>query len=213
MNELTITGISIRQDNQGRYCLNDLHKAAGGIPHHRPSKWLANKQAQDLISELTNETESGISEPEFGLRNPVVTTSVGAPTTYIVKELVYSYAMWISPAFNLRVIRAFDALVTGKFAKQDSLTAHAIEVLQLKDELIATQRKLIEVMERKRTRPVTEEEREQILAWHAEGLNQGEIRRRTGRSKGTISNLVRYGTSSGRVVVSETDVDSIDTHP
>lgn len=100
---LTISNISIRQDSEGRYCLNDLHKAAGNEPKHKPSEWLRNQQTKDLIQEIEKAGIPAIqSKQQLG--------------TFAVKELVYSYAMWISPAFTLKVIRAYDALVTNPIA-------------------------------------------------------------------------------------------------
>lgn len=80
---LSIAGIGIRQDAQGRYCLNDLHKAAGEESKHRPAYWQELQQTKDLAAELEKD---GIPAIEARQR-------VG---TFVCKELVYAYAMWIS---------------------------------------------------------------------------------------------------------------------
>lgn len=101
MNALVVADVAVRRDDAGRYSLNDLHRAAGGEQRHQPRYFLANQQTIELIAELG---DSG---------NPLSVQRGGADQgTYAAKELVYAYAMWISAAFHLRVIRAYDALVT-----------------------------------------------------------------------------------------------------
>ena len=93
----------------GLYSLNDLHKASGNENKHRPSLFMANAQTKDLINELNS--EAGITA---SLNKRSVKTIKGGDTnlqgTYVCRELVYSYAMWISAKFHLMVIRAFDAM-------------------------------------------------------------------------------------------------------
>lgn len=99
---LLVADIGIRQDEEGRYCLNDLHRASGGEKRHGPSYWLANTQTRALVDELAT------------TGNPVVALEGAGGGTFVVKELVYAYATWISATFYLKVIRAYDALVTGR---------------------------------------------------------------------------------------------------
>lgn len=115
---LTIASINIRQDASGRYSLNDLHRAAGGEKRHQPANWLRAEQTQGLIEELRKYLNLSVPHARgtdtINDLEPVVTTQgFGEQGTYAVKELVYAYAMWISPAFNLKVIRAYDAMATG----------------------------------------------------------------------------------------------------
>ncbi|WP_131753677.1 phage antirepressor KilAC domain-containing protein [Burkholderia vietnamiensis] len=105
MNTLTITGVAIRTDAEGRYCLNDLHRAAGGESKHQPAFWMRNAQTQALIGEIGNSANLQSS--------PVASVEGRDGGTFVAKELVYAYAMWISPAFHLKVIRAYDEMVSG----------------------------------------------------------------------------------------------------
>lgn len=122
MNPIAINQIRIRQTN-GLYCLNDLHRAAGNEKRHQPSDWLKNQQTKELIAELDGKPsiqENQSLNPTTGIfgveQNQQVIQVVNGGDrrgTYVCRELVYAYAMWISPRFHIAVIHAFDALVSG----------------------------------------------------------------------------------------------------
>lgn len=106
---LVIGEFAIRQDENGRYCLNDLHKASGYDKKHQPAYFIRNQQTKDLIDEIVN--SANLQSLESNQIEPVKKMEGVKGGTYVVKELVYSYAMWISAKFHLIVIRAYDAMV------------------------------------------------------------------------------------------------------
>ena len=128
---IEIDGAVIRQDHHGRYCLNDLHKASGGEQKNQPRYFLENKQTQELVQALTT---SGIP-----LLPVEVINGGNNRGTYVVKQIVYAYAMWISAAFNLKVINTFDAVVTQKHIPdlnnpaqlRELLLGYAVQNIQL----------------------------------------------------------------------------------
>lgn len=126
-NSIIISDIKIHMDEEGRYSLNDLHKAAGKERRHEPANWINLEQTAELVNEILN---TGIPVFKNGdvlnTGNPVFKPMVSKKGryggTYVCKELVYSYAMWISAAFALKVIRAYDALVSGDIDKATVIT-------------------------------------------------------------------------------------------
>lgn len=100
MTHLSILSKEIRTLN-GLYSLNDLHKASGGDSKHAPFRFMRNEQTNELIREIER-------SPDLEIGSKVIK---GGRTqgTWVRKELVYAYAMWISAKFHLQVIRAFDA--------------------------------------------------------------------------------------------------------
>lgn len=108
MNALTlnIANIAIRQDANGRFCLNDLHKASGNDPKYKPANFIRLDTTQALIKEINQCSD---------LRSALEVINGGPQRgSYGCKELVYAYAMWISAKFHIAVIHAYDALVTGQ---------------------------------------------------------------------------------------------------
>lgn len=107
-----IGDFTIRQEDGGYYCLNDLHRASGYDKKHQPAYFMRNQQTKDLIDEINRSANLHI-DPSANLQKPpFIKINDGENNgTYVVKELVYAYAMWISPKFHLMVIRAYDSLV------------------------------------------------------------------------------------------------------
>ncbi|MDC5720624.1 KilA-N domain-containing protein [Vibrio europaeus] len=113
MPNLTILSREVRSiDNL--FSLNDLHKAAGGQQNHKPIQFLRNQQTQELIEEIEQSSNSCFGDDQSANSHFAVKTKRGGNNagTWVCKELVYSYAMWISAKFHLQVIRAFDQMLT-----------------------------------------------------------------------------------------------------
>lgn len=104
MNSLSNLSKNIRIEN-GLYSLNDLHKASGGKDKHAPFRFMRNAQTRLLINEIEQTPDLVLA-----YRSCHGGKESG---TWVCKELVYAYAMWISAEFYLNVIRTFD-LVQSK---------------------------------------------------------------------------------------------------
>ena len=104
--QISINGAAIHHDRHGRFCLNDLHQASGGERKNQPQYFLDNVKTQELVQELI---DTGIPV------SPVEVVRGGLNQgTYVVKQIVYAYAMWISAKFHLKVINSFDALINHR---------------------------------------------------------------------------------------------------
>ncbi|HHW7447150.1 TPA: KilA-N domain-containing protein [Pasteurella multocida] len=108
MSNLSILNTSIRTlDNL--YSLNDLHKASGNDPKHRPSLFARNEQTRELVEQINSENNRS-TKVIFALKSIRGGADISKQGTWACEELVLSYAMWISPKFHLIVLRAFLAM-------------------------------------------------------------------------------------------------------
>lgn len=112
--QISISNIAIHQDPEGRYSLNDLHKASGSERRHRPVYWLETQQTKELIETLKVDIPTFSGNTEIPVIEPVRVLRGCHGGTYVCKELVYAYAMWISAAFSLKVIRAYDEMMASQ---------------------------------------------------------------------------------------------------
>ena len=136
MQEMSIAEHKVKINTNGLYSLNDLHKAAGeSSDKNRPSEFLRRDSIVDLIAEI-NKSNCG-SNPELAIE----TRAGRYGGTFVCKELVYAYAMFVDAAFHLKVIRAFDNSEQMK-RSTDSLAAdvrmHSKAIIQKIDNTTVT---------------------------------------------------------------------------
>jgi hypothetical protein len=145
MNKMICIGdVTIMEDQDGRYRLNDLHKAAGGENKHRPQYWLERPETKEIINELIRENQEK-SEADGPASLPIEPIEVikggGLQGTYVNEDLVFTYAMWISPKFHLQVSRSFREQKRAelerrqKLTKVEALRENAKLTLELADEI------------------------------------------------------------------------------
>ncbi|MGE6390447.1 KilA-N domain-containing protein [Psychrobacter pacificensis] len=115
---LTISNSTIGMKD-GLYSLNDLHKASGNDKKHKPANFMRLENTKSLISEI--ERCSDMSNGTNSIAYKVIQGGNSQQGTFVCRELVYSYAMWISPRFQLLVIRAFDAIANQQTALSQRL--------------------------------------------------------------------------------------------
>ena len=105
---LTISNSNIGMKD-GLYSLNDLHRASGSNKKHKPANFMRIENTKNLITEIER-----CSYMRNGTKSMAYKVIKGGDSeqqgTFVCRELVYSYAMWISARFQLMVIRAFDSI-------------------------------------------------------------------------------------------------------
>ena len=122
MGGLVINDVEISTDEHGRYSLNDLHKAAGSTVAALPNKFLRQDSVKNVIAVLNAQNRA--FEP--------ISIKRGRYTggSWVCKELVYKYAMWVDAEFEVKVIQTFDeisraARAIGGMRKLNELVANA----------------------------------------------------------------------------------------
>ena len=116
---IVIANSTIRQQD-GLYCLNDLHRASGGKAKSQPSYFLRTQQTQDLVNKINHSAN---------MQSAVRVINGGENRgTYVCKQLVIAYGAWVNPDFHLLVLNTF--LDAAEPKQKPTLPATYLEALE-----------------------------------------------------------------------------------
>jgi len=103
--QLVINDTNITTDQDGRYSLNDLHKSSGGLLKDKPAKFMRTDSFANVVEILKGQNRTF---------NPVVKKQGRYNGgTWVCKELVYKYAMWVNAEFEVKIIQTFDQMMNS----------------------------------------------------------------------------------------------------
>lgn len=133
---VSVNGVSVRVDDEGRYSLNDLHAAAvangEATESQRPSVFLRSAQIKRFVKALKSKALKSASEKNQPLRVIKGGDQSGA---WGVELLAIRYAAWIKPEFEIEVYEVFRTVVR--------LGINAMSRLNKIDHVINTETKAI----------------------------------------------------------------------
>ncbi|MEY0837977.1 KilA-N domain-containing protein [Providencia alcalifaciens] len=100
--KVSINGVSVRVDSEGRYNLNDLHAAAvadgKATESQRPGVFLKSRQVKRFVQALSDATKSASVKIIKGGLNQ---------GTWALELVVIRYAAWLKPEFEILVYNTF----------------------------------------------------------------------------------------------------------
>ncbi|WP_272572427.1 KilA-N domain-containing protein [Providencia sp. PROV258] len=99
---VSVNGVSVRVDNEGRYNLNDFHAAAmmdgKATESQRPGVFLKSRQISRFAQALSDATKSASVKVIKGGLNQ---------GTWAMELVVIRYAAWLKPEFEILVYNTF----------------------------------------------------------------------------------------------------------
>lgn len=107
---VSVNGVSVRLDDEGRYNLNDLHAAAvangEATENQRPSQFMRSRQVRNFVDTLTRVQKCTAVQTINGGHNHGV---------WALELVAIRYAAWLSAEFEIRVYQTFQSLVRKGF--------------------------------------------------------------------------------------------------
>ncbi|HHN8523977.1 TPA: KilA-N domain-containing protein [Klebsiella quasipneumoniae] len=107
---VSVNGVSVRVDGDGRYNLNDLHAAAvaegKATESQRPGEFLKTKQVRRFVQALSDAKKIAS-----------VLTIKGGPLqgSWGLELIAIRYAAWLNPLFEIKVYETFQMLIRTGF--------------------------------------------------------------------------------------------------